>query len=477
MELSDVTIALRRHWAVAALAMVFWLLVGAFLALTPEAQYQTSATLLVGPAAQDSSVEAVNFQMPAIEAVLESSSFRRKIRQTLPADVAGAPVSISADITAGSGIVFVSVKGPKPRADAAWATALVKGIIGEDVANPSIVQATVLDEAGVPSTPVSPKRTPIFLGTIVLGLISAVFASSVMFRARKALNVVEEIERRLGVPVIGRIPLQRSLQRASGDSASDILLTTPRLTEAFQALRTNLELAFLGTPIETQVVALASWGEGVGKSTVAAGLAMTSAQSGTEVLAVDVDLRRPELHARLGEPFGPGTADAARRPVEKLVIRTRQPRLWMLPAGMTDRHPADILAVALEPILSFARSRSWRVVLDVPPYHGVAETAMVLSAARYVVLVVDARRAKLPELESMTSRLRASGVNIVGVALNRVAKSRMDSAYGPYSPGSTKPERSTSRRESPPAPSREVAAEPLRRREVGQARVQTDPDV
>ena len=31
MELSDVTIALRRHWLVAALALAFWLLVGAFL--------------------------------------------------------------------------------------------------------------------------------------------------------------------------------------------------------------------------------------------------------------------------------------------------------------------------------------------------------------------------------------------------------------------------------------------------------------
>lgn len=463
MELSDISIALRRHWIVASLAIVFWLLVGSAMALLPEAQYRTSATLLVSPSTElgGDSVQVADFQIPGIVAVLESGSFARKVGATLPTSVRRANVGISAARSLGSGIIRVTVEGADPKANAEWATALVTNILKEDIARPEVVQATVLDEAGVPRTPFSPKRRPIFAGTVVLGLISAVFASAIMFRARKALNVVEEIERRLRVPVIGRIPMLRPLSRATPDAAAELLITTPRLTEAFQTLRTNLELAFLGTAHDSQVVAIASWDEGVGKSTVAAGLAMTSAQSGTEVLAVDVDLRRPELHARMGEPFGPGTADAGRRALDKLVIPTRQPRLWLLPAGTTDRHPADVLAVTLERILAFAKERSWRVVLDAPPYRGVAETAMVLSASRYVVLVVDARRAKLPELESMASRLQASGVNIVGVALNRVPKSRMDAAYGPYAP---KPSRVTRTRATRlgngPAPGTERPAMP-----------------
>ena len=469
MELSDISIALRRHWLTAAVAMILWLLIGAAMALLPDPRYRAGATVLVSPSAElgPSSVAVVNFQVPGIVAVLESGSFADKVADTLPSRIADADVSIGASTAPGTGIIGITVEGTDPRADAAWATALATAILDEDVARADIVQARVLDEAGVPSTPFSPQRVPIFLGTTVLGLISAVFASAVVYRARKALNVVEEIERRLGVPVIGRIPWLRSLQRASSDAAAD-LLTTPRLTEAFQTLRTNLELAFMGTPLESQVVAIASWGEGAGKSTVAAGLALTSAQSGTEVLAVDADLRRPELHARLGEAFGPGTANAGRREIEKLVVPTRQPRLWLLPAGTTDHHPADVLAVTLDRILGFAKDRRWRVVIDSPPYHGVAETAMVLSTSRYVVLVVDARRTKMPELEAMASRLRTSGVNIVGVALNRVPNSRMDSAYGPYAPKTSRITRTkTTRTPEPadrPAMPPDLIRESLRRR-------------
>jgi Mrp family chromosome partitioning ATPase/capsular polysaccharide biosynthesis protein len=465
MELSDVTIALRRHWMVAVLAMLFWVLVGAAMAFLPEGRYRASASLLVAPSTQlgASSVQVANFQIPGIVAVLESSTFARKVEATLPKNVADASISIHADVSPGSGIIRVRTEGTDPKAAAAWATALVNQILDEPVTLPELVQTTVLDQASVPRAPFSPKRLPIFLGTAILGPISAIVASAVMYRARKALNVVEEVERRLGVPVIGRIPWVRPLQHASPFAAADLLVSTPRLTEAFQTLRTNLELAFLGTPTDSQVVAIASWGEGVGKSTIAAGLALTSAQSGTEVLAVDADLRRPELHTRLGEPFGPGTADAGRRELERLVFQTRQRRLWLLRAGTSDRHPADVLAVVLERILGFAKGKGWRVVIDAPPYHGIAETAMVLSAARYVVLVVDARRSKLPELESMASRLQASGVNIVGVTLNRVPKSRMDAAYGPYAPKATR---------TRPASGPRRAAAPVRSapREVGTSR-------
>ena len=88
---------------------------------------------------------------------------------------------------------------------------------------------------------------------------------------------------------------------------------------------------------------------------------------------------------------------------------------------------------------------------------------MVLSSARYVLIVVDARRTKLPELESMVSRLQATGVNIVGVALNRVSKSRMDSAYGPYAPKGSRSTPAQPPQPPPPMPP-DVIRESIQRR-------------
>ena len=436
MELSDVRVALRRYWLVAMAAMVFWLVVGAMLAFLPEGRYRATATLIVSPTSTSSepgasSVQVTNFQIPAILAVIESRSFAEDVAADHDDLASRRSVSVEATVDPGTGIVRVGVEGTEPREAAAWATALVSSVLEHEVTTSSLVDVRILDEATTPTSPVSPKRVPIAVGTFALGIISAVFASVAVWRTRKAFDVVEELERRLDIPVVGRIPSVSSKHRRDA-RPMDVLAETPELMEAFQSLRTNLELAFLGTSPERQVVAVASWGEGEGKSTVAAGLALTSAASGSEVLAVDADLRRPALHTRLGQSAGPGVADARPGEVARLVKPTGRRNLWFIPAGVPDQHPADVLTTTLEPVLEYARQRAWRVVVDSPPYQGIAETATVLSAARYVLLVVDARRMRLPEIIAMTTRLQASGMNVVGIALNRIPKSRVDGAYSAY---------------------------------------------
>jgi succinoglycan biosynthesis transport protein ExoP len=285
----------------------------------------------------------------------------------------------------------------------------------------------VIDDAVEPGAPFSPKKLPIAVGTGALGVLSAVLIAVIVARVGKALDLEEEIQRRFGLPVLGRIPATRALRR-SAEGYSDALSLNPELMEAFKTLRTNLELLLLDVP-QPAVLAVVSWGEGEGKSTVAAGVALTTAVSGLDVVAVDADLRHPALHARLGQPFGEGMAKATDREIERLVEPTEQNHLWFLSAGIPDRHPADLLPVALGRVLDYAHARDRRLVIDCPPMHGVAETVMVLAAAQNVLVVVDGRKTKLPELEAMIARLHAAGVRVMGVVLNKVQRSKQNSAY------------------------------------------------
>jgi Mrp family chromosome partitioning ATPase len=72
------------------------------------------------------------------------------------------------------------------------------------------------------------------------------------------------------------------------------------VSEAFRALRTNLEYSSIDKPLRSILVTSA--GESEGKTTVATNLAIVLAQSGKKVLLLDSDMRRPNVHAQFQYP-------------------------------------------------------------------------------------------------------------------------------------------------------------------------------
>ena len=82
--------------------------------------------------------------------------------------------------------------------------------------------------------------------------------------------------------------------------ASLIAETDPRspASEAYRALRTNIQFAGLDQPCRCIVVTSATAGEG--KTTSVANFGAVCAQAGSRVCLVDSDLRRPSLHRIFG---------------------------------------------------------------------------------------------------------------------------------------------------------------------------------
>jgi Mrp family chromosome partitioning ATPase len=153
---------------------------------------------------------------------------------------------------------------------------------------------------------------------------------------------------------------------------------------------------------------------------------------GRDVVVIDADLRRPTQHQRLGEPFGEGLADLGSMDVEQVLRRTRYEHLWYLPAGVPDRHPADVVTVTLPRAHRALAAEGRTLLIDAPPLHGVAETPFVLSVAHHVILVVDASSVKLIEFEQAVERLRNSGLVLMGVVINRVRSQSHGATYDSY---------------------------------------------
>jgi capsular polysaccharide biosynthesis protein/Mrp family chromosome partitioning ATPase len=160
------------------------------------------------------------------------------------------------------------------------------------------------------ATPPSERSAPTPLRNAViaafLALVLAAFAVLLLARLEDRIDDEEQLTALVGVPILARIPqLPRARPLAPTAAESQDLA----FLEAFEFLRLNVELRRadkLGRPGDGGVVfAITSPRAHEGKTTVVSWLARAFGASGGNVVAVDLDVRKPELH-RLVSSFAQG---------------------------------------------------------------------------------------------------------------------------------------------------------------------------
>lgn len=428
MQLNDLFRALRRHRIPALLAFTAFFAVSVAAAFLPSPLYRASTTTLVQPdpeRAQVSTVQAVEFVMPSLVAVVESRSLESEAREELSPALRTAAADIGAEVEPGTGVLHVFATSSRrdvvaPLADAAAA------VLARRQPASGLFMLDVIDPARPPDSSFSPAKLAILLSGSVLGLFGAVATALAMSALRGRVDAAEQIRRRFGATVLGEIPaLPRRLSAASSPAELFQQGQHPRVIEAYQRLRANVEFALFSDRASFAAVTVTSCSVGEGKSTVSANLGWALASSGYEVLLVDGDLRRPVLHDYLGVPFGPGvSAVATTTDVRSLIRPTSHPSLGVVPAGAPDRHPSEVIGYALPRLVEAHHGPDRLLLVDTPPVNSVAETVIAAALTRHVVLVVEARRRDLVDLERAVLALRGAGANLLGIVINRAAKRR-----------------------------------------------------
>jgi capsular exopolysaccharide synthesis family protein len=184
-----------------------------------------------------------------------------------------------------------------------------------------------------------------------------------------------------------------------------------------------------------RVLAITSAAGGEGKSLTAINLSMalSSAVDG-RVLLVDCDLRRPQVHERLGLADPPGFSDllaVGDRDVSPFISKVGT--LYVMPGGTRLSDPAGRLSSRrTREIISRLREEFELIVLDAPPIVPVADSHLLAGLADGVLLVIRARQTRRELLQRAVESLGAT--NILGVVLNDVeyGDTRYASAYRYY---------------------------------------------
>ncbi|MCA9867220.1 MAG: CpsD/CapB family tyrosine-protein kinase [Anaerolineae bacterium] len=210
-----------------------------------------------------------------------------------------------------------------------------------------------------------------------------------------------------------------------------VTITDPRspASEAYRALRTNLSFYSLDKPLRTLIVTSPAAGEG--KSTTAANLAVTMAQSGRRTILVDCDLRRPTLHELFGLPMSPGLTNVVMEEGGELPLQqTAVDNLWLLSSGPKPPNPADMLgALRMEQIIAQLAERAEMVLFDAPPVMAASDATILGAKTDGVLLVVQAGKTRRDHSERARQVLEKAGVRIVGAALTNAPK---DGSMGEY---------------------------------------------
>ena len=284
----------------------------------------------------------------------------------------------------------------------------------ESAADVDANNITLLDTAGVPSTPFSPSYPRNLLISLVLGLIVGGGLAVVREAVDDTLYSPEDAERKLGLPLLGTTPLVDETDR---DSMED---THSELNEAYYSIRAAIDYATAGD--RHKVIQVTSGQPSEGKSTTALALARDFARIGRRVLLIDSDLRNPSLHRLLGEKNKSGMMDVLmnRIPVSDAIKPVGTDGLHAMTLGPIPPNPVQILSGNLVgDLLDKLRADYDVVIIDSAPVMGLADAPMLSRLADFTVLIVEAGRAHYGQARTAVRRLNETGANIVGIVMTK----------------------------------------------------------
>jgi polysaccharide biosynthesis transport protein len=453
---------LSRRWRWVAATTLVGLLGALTFALTSTATYRASAGVFFSLQYGDSASELVQGstytqnQVASFARLATTPVVLEQVIEELDLDLRPDQLAkqIEASAPLDTVIIDIAVTDSSPERSARIANAVAETLsdtvvqLGpQNATGDTTVRALTVAVAEVPDDAASPD-IPLYLAVgVLVGLLlglGAAFARDALDTRLQAPGVVATLS---DLPVIGTIG---ALPGGAGHPVVVDSAPHSPSAEAFRRLRTNLQFLEVSQEstesdraVRTLLVTSSIANEG--KSTVAANIAATLAETGARVVLVDTDLRRPSVATLLGIEGAAGltTILLGRAAVADVVQDWGSAGLEVLTAGTVPPNPSELLgSPAMRRLMQSLRQEYDYVVLDAPPLLPVADAAILSHVVDGTLLVANVRRARRRELRESLQNLQAVHARTLGLVLNHVRQDESVYAYersGEPSPSTPRP--------------------------------------
>ncbi|WP_183255227.1 GumC family protein [Brevundimonas basaltis] len=286
---------------------------------------------------------------------------------------------------------------------------------------------SIVDLASPPEEPSKPDLMLNVLLAALLGLGLGVVAAVVLEALDETVATPEDAESKLGVPVLGVVPLLDKGQTTAAALAD----VRSAFSEAYYSLITALQFSTPNGAPDSILVSSARPAEG--KSTTAFAVALNLARIGRRVLLIDGDLRNPSMHRVIGVENERGMSNvlSGSLDLKSVVQETKQENLSFVPCGPLPPNPAELWGGDRVRVLLGEAGESFdHVVIDGPPVLGFADSPLLAAVVGGVVFVVESRGTRRGQARGALRRLQVGRAHLLGVVLTKFnAKS---TSYGGY---------------------------------------------
>ncbi|MFA6003359.1 MAG: polysaccharide biosynthesis tyrosine autokinase [Elusimicrobiota bacterium] len=292
----------------------------------------------------------------------------------------------------------------------------------------------IIDPAKVPNRPIKPKKTLNLILGFLAGLAMGFLITIIVETVDQTIRTQEDVEAKLKLPFLGLVPFC-----VFKDKAYEPLLSKDASLsgEAIRNLRTMIDFAGVSQKAATFLVTSAVQSEG--KSHIASNLAVVFAQIGGRVLLIDGDMRRPTLHKVFHISSQQGLSDflavgADVSELKNLAQKTELDNLQVLPCGPRPPNPSELLNTPkVGALMAWAKANYDRVIVDCPPMFPINDTILWGHHIPSVVIVTRYGATRTPLIANAGQKIQASGVRVLGVAINAAKPSGLSyAAYGHY---------------------------------------------
>nr|WP_277605502.1 polysaccharide biosynthesis tyrosine autokinase [Glycomyces sp. L485] len=439
---------LREHWLLITMVTAMAVAASGFATWSQTPQYASRVTFFIS-AWTDPNDTASAYQgsllseqkVKSYAELLRTRSVMDNVVDDLDLDLTPQQLAdkVTTSVVPDTALLNATVTDPSPEAARRIARSigrefatLVPSLENSSESRQAAVEVTVVNQAELPTHPVTPKPVRNLVLAAIIGLLAG-FGIAV---ARRSLDTTiksaEQLEHFTGVPTLGTIAADRKMAK------TPLIVHDPHgfRAEDVRKIRTNLQFVDVDRPHKVILVSGSLPSEG--KTTMACNLAIALAEAGKRVILVDADLRKPRAAGFLGLPNGTGLTDVlvGTVPLDAAAQSWGKDLLTVLSTGSTPPNPSELLGSRqMGELLDKLRASYDMVLIDGPPILHVADAVATAASCDGVLMVVRQGSTRREQLQEALDSLRNVKAPVLGTVLNFApASNRKAYAYGYLAP-------------------------------------------
>lgn len=285
---------------------------------------------------------------------------------------------------------------------------------------------SVVDPADVPQRPSSPRLLLNLLVSLLAGIMIGSALALALEQIDEAIADPGEVERRLGLPLLGSVP-----KVESGTPREALIDRKSDMFDAYLAVQTNLTFSTEhGVP---RSFAVTSTRPAEGKSTTALALATTLTRAQRRVILVDGDMRSPSIHHLGGVDHDRGLSNflSGDDQIETMTFDMAELGFTAMSAGPIPPNAAELLTGSrLSLLIERLLEEYDHVVIDSPPVMGLADAPLIASRVEGVIYTVESHGIRSSVVKTALGRLASANARVFGGVLTKFEARKAHYGYG-----------------------------------------------